>query len=56
MYNDCREPRADRVVEKERANFCEWFRPAERPAGKGCEGDVKARVRAQLDALFKKGS
>ncbi len=56
-YNDCREPRADRVVDKERSNFCEWFRPAEgRPPGKGDEGDVKAQVRAQLEALFKKRS
>ncbi len=24
-YNECREPSAERVVEKERANFCEYF-------------------------------
>ena len=25
----CREDDAEEVYEKERANFCEWFRPAE---------------------------
>lgn len=24
-YNSCREPRAERVVEKDKANFCEYF-------------------------------
>lgn len=24
-YNECREPQADRVVEKDRANFCDYF-------------------------------
>lgn len=24
-YNECREPSADRVVDKDRANFCEFF-------------------------------
>lgn len=24
-YNDCREPSAERVVNKDRANFCEFF-------------------------------
>ncbi len=24
-YNDCAEPNAERVVEKERANYCEYF-------------------------------
>ncbi len=24
-YNECAEPNAERVVEKERANFCEYF-------------------------------
>lgn len=24
-YNDCTEPNAERVVEKERANFCDYF-------------------------------
>ena len=24
-YNDCREPSADRIVEKEKKNFCDYF-------------------------------
>ena len=24
-YNECREPSADRIVEKEKANFCDFF-------------------------------
>ena len=26
-YNDCHEPTAERVVDKERSNFCEYFMP-----------------------------
>jgi len=28
--NDCREPVSELVVEKDRANFCDWFRPSSR--------------------------
>jgi len=50
-YNQCRETAAERVVDKERANFCEYFAPA--------SGGVQPRsapsgARTQLDALFKK--
>ena len=49
-YNDCREPQADRVTDKEKANFCDWFEP-----GSGASGpDPKAEARARLDALFPK--
>jgi hypothetical protein len=27
-YNSCHEPQAERVLDKERANFCEYFQPA----------------------------
>ncbi|MBI5446841.1 MAG: hypothetical protein HY900_37205 [Deltaproteobacteria bacterium] len=49
-YNDCREPQAERVVDKERANFCDYFRPSSR----GGKASTKEDVRAKLDALFKK--
>ncbi len=53
QYNDCREPQAERVLDKERANFCDLFRP--RGAGPAPGGDdSRARARAQLDALFKR--
>ena len=51
LANDCREPRAERVADKERGNFCDWFRPASnpRPAATSASG-----ARAALDALFAK--
>jgi hypothetical protein len=51
-HNDCREPGAEPVTDKERANFCEFFAFATAgPAGlgKGTDG-----ARAALDALFRK--
>ncbi|MCB9725272.1 MAG: hypothetical protein H6748_14570 [Spirochaetaceae bacterium] len=51
-YNECREPGADRVLDKDRANRCEWFRPASGPA----TGDeIRRTVLADLESLFKKG-
>ncbi len=47
--NECREPQAERVVEKDRGNFCEYF-----SFKAGREGRVRQDVRAQLEALFKK--
>lgn len=34
-YNDCREPQAERVKDKERANFCDYFRFREVLKGEG---------------------
>ena len=50
-YNDCREVSAERVLEKERANYCEFFSPRglERPAESRSDEAMKA-----LEALFKK--
>lgn len=49
--NECRDPSAERVRDKERANFCEFFRlrPAQSPGGPS-----KADLRAAAEALFKK--
>ncbi|MEO5376411.1 MAG: hypothetical protein H7832_01300 [Magnetococcus sp. DMHC-6] len=30
-YNQCQENQADRVVEKDEANFCDYFRPTDNP-------------------------
>jgi hypothetical protein len=49
-YNECKEPQADRVVEKERANFCDHFALR---AG-GAQKDKAADLRAAAEALFKK--
>jgi hypothetical protein len=47
----CRETVAEEVKDKERANFCDYFKP--RP-GAYVAGDVSAQAKAQaeLDALF----
>jgi len=50
-YNECREPTADVVVEKQRANFCDHFTPsAEGPSQAKSKQDLKAAA----EALFKK--
>lgn len=51
--NSCREPMAERVVDKERFNFCEYFIPSDtaaKPAAK------KTSAQDKLEALFKKKS
>lgn len=46
----CREPMADEVVDKEAANFCDYFRPR---AGLTADADREAAdSRAKLEALF----
>ncbi|MEJ2031803.1 MAG: hypothetical protein P8Y63_01930 [Deltaproteobacteria bacterium] len=45
----CREPQADPVQEKGRANFCDWFRPRQTEQE---GGGVTGGARADLDALF----
>jgi hypothetical protein len=47
----CREPIAEEVKDKERANFCDYFKPrpnAHAPADVAASG----KARADLDALF----
>jgi len=55
-YNECHEPQADRVVEKERSNFCDYFvfitgGGDSRTAQKENSADETKR---KLEALFKK--
>jgi len=57
VYNACREPQAERVLDKERANFCDYFQPATsgRPPAAVAAGSSGAQdARARLDALFRK--
>ena len=50
-YNECRESSAERVLDKDRANRCEWFTPG----GQAAEAaEVRARTRSEVDRLFKK--
>ena len=50
-HNDCHETQADRVVEKERSNFCDYFIPK---AGAGSNNTTRDAMKAAADALFKK--
>ena len=52
LNNQCREPQAERVVGKDRANFCEYFSP--RTARKPRHLSPANDARAKLEALFKK--
>jgi hypothetical protein len=48
-YNECRESTAERVVDKEKANYCEFFDLAD-PEGKAAE---KATALTKANSLFK---
>lgn len=51
-YNECREPSAEVVREKDRANYCEYFQ-----AGSGAGGAQSQKdLLAAAEALFKKKS
>jgi len=52
-YNECREPQAERVVDKKRSNFCDYFSFADGASRKGQEAK-KEDARGRLDALFRK--
>lgn len=53
VYNECKETQADRIVEKERANYCEFYNPR---AKSESIIDEKTKLRAAADALFKKSN
>ncbi len=49
-YNECRESNAERIVEKEKANFCDFYFPDNREA----EASAKENAAKAFEALFKK--
>jgi hypothetical protein len=49
-YNECKEPTADRILEKEKANFCDHFKLS---GGAGAV-DQKDSLLSAAEALFKK--
>ena len=51
-YNECREPAAERIGDRERANRCDWFSPVEAAGGETASQPTKNL--GALDALFKK--
>jgi hypothetical protein len=50
--NECRETQAERVVDKDRTNFCDFFAPR----GPATKPASAPDARAKLDALFKRKS
>jgi predicted RNA-binding Zn-ribbon protein involved in translation (DUF1610 family) len=52
--NECREPQVERVVDKQRANFCEWLEPNPAPPGGAPATDADA-LRAAAEAIFRSG-
>jgi hypothetical protein len=52
--NSCREPMAERVVDKERFNFCEYFTPGD--STKARAPSAKSGAQSKLEDLFKKKS
>lgn len=51
-YNECREPSAEVVREKDRANYCEYF--VANGHSKGGAGKSKDDLMSAAEALFKK--
>ncbi len=52
-YNECREPQAERVTEKGRSNFCDYFVFRDSTTA-GKEKDPGDSAKEKLEALFKK--
>lgn len=58
INNECRETQADRILDKERANFCEFFLPSVKPV-RACDSGRPAKVpgssaKSAFESLFKK--
>ncbi len=51
VYNECLEPQAEVVMEKDRANRCEYFQATDRSGGGGAKKDDLLKA---AEALFKK--
>lgn len=50
VYNECREPNAERMLDKERANFCDYFELNRNP---DAHKDNKEDLKSAADMLFK---
>ncbi|EKD42456.1 MAG: hypothetical protein ACD_73C00146G0002 [uncultured bacterium] len=51
--NECREPQADPVIDKEKANYCEYFQFANKGFS-GQKEDPAIAAKRKLEELFKK--
>jgi hypothetical protein len=52
-YNQCRESNAERVVDKERSNFCDYFSFTDKSAPGTAKADPKKDALKKLNDLFK---
>lgn len=50
--NDCREPVSEPVLDKDRANFCDWFKPALAADSNEKDEGRKDRLRQAFNRLF----
>lgn len=50
-YNDCRESQAERVLDKSRSNFCDFFKFRQTTKN---SNTVDSRAKDKLETLFKK--
>ncbi len=50
-YNECHESQADRVLDKDKANFCDYFKPGTASNLSSQNKDEKLKA---LESLFKK--
>ena len=53
-YNECREVAAERIIDKERANFCDFFTPRGSSKKAGGTYNRTREAKEALEALFKK--
>ena len=51
-YNQCREPQADRILDKDRSNFCDYFNFGD-SASEDKSNQSSDSSRKKLDDLFK---
>jgi hypothetical protein len=52
VYNECREPQAELVPDRERANRCDYFQPG--TSGGKSSAPTKDALLSAAEALFKK--
>lgn len=52
-YNACAEPQAERVLDKGKRNFCDFFSASGKTGAADKKGHASA-AKSRLDALFKK--
>jgi hypothetical protein len=52
-YNECRETQAERVLEKDRSNFCDYFAFRQGTSGRPASGASPGSKHNPLDNLFK---